>query len=207
MVKDINMVSIFPVGLSIDKLKIALVGSGIQLINRLKLLDEAGANNIVIFAPYDISDEFIKISKGRHLNRMPDESEIQNYSLFMIAGIEDQKSFQLADMVRSYGKFVNVEDRKEYCDFYYSSIVRRGNLVIGVNTGGKSPALSRRIREFLEDVFPECWKERLEVLSKQRSLWKAQGVAFSEVIKKSYNFMDNQGWFDYEPFLKSKSKK
>lgn len=196
------MASILPVGLNIEKMKIAFIGSGQLCIRRLKLINEAGINNVTLFNPHNITEEIVHLSGGRCINRMPSEDEIKNYSLFMIAGIEDQQAFKLAELVRSYGKLVNVEDRKEYCDFYYSSIVRRGDLVIGVNTGGKSPALSKRIREFLEEVFPLCWKDRLEALSEKRRSWKAEGCLFNDVMKKSYDFIDQQNWFVSNPLKK-----
>jgi siroheme synthase (precorrin-2 oxidase/ferrochelatase) len=35
------------------------------------------------------------------------------------------------------------------------AIVTKGNLKIGISTNGKSPTLAKRIRQFLEELFPE----------------------------------------------------
>jgi precorrin-2 dehydrogenase/sirohydrochlorin ferrochelatase len=34
------------------------------------------------------------------------------------------------------------------------AIVTKGNLKIGISTNGKSPTLAKRIRQFLEELFP-----------------------------------------------------
>jgi len=48
-----------------------------------------------------------------------------------------------------------VVDSPDYCNFIFPSLIRRGNLVIGVSTSGKVPALSRALREKLEKCIPE----------------------------------------------------
>ncbi len=47
----------------------------------------------------------------------------------------------------------NIADVPELCTFTVPAVVSRGDLVIAVSTGGASPALSRRIREDLEEAF------------------------------------------------------
>ena len=47
---------------------------------------------------------------------------------------------------RAGGVLVNVEDVIGWCDFHNPSIVRRGDLLLTVSTGGQSPGLAARIR-------------------------------------------------------------
>src|SRR5262249_22031891 len=39
------------------------------------------------------------------------------------------------------------------CDFFYPSVVRRGDLQIAVSTAGKSPSFAQKIRQQLEKQF------------------------------------------------------
>ena len=59
-------------------------------------------------------------------------------------------------------------------DFLVPSIIRRGDLVITVTTGGASPALSSRIREELESRYGPEYLGLLVLLAEARSLAKSQ---------------------------------
>jgi precorrin-2 dehydrogenase / sirohydrochlorin ferrochelatase len=59
---------------------------------------------------------------------------------------------------------VNVADTPHLCDFYLGSTVKKGNLKIGISTNGKSPTLSKRLREMLEEILPEEIDELLDNL-------------------------------------------
>jgi precorrin-2 dehydrogenase / sirohydrochlorin ferrochelatase len=62
----------------------------------------------------------------------------------------------------------NVVDDPEYCDFYYSAVVRRGDLQIAISTNGRSPALAQRIRRELEVQFGPEYGEWLRELGQIR---------------------------------------
>lgn len=50
----------------------------------------------------------------------------------------------------------NAVDDPLRCDFYYSSVVRRGQLQVAISTEGQSPALAQRLRRELESsIGPE----------------------------------------------------
>jgi precorrin-2 dehydrogenase/sirohydrochlorin ferrochelatase len=65
---------------------------------------------------------------------------------------------------RERGVLTNVMDDVAHCDFAAPAIVRRGDLTIAVSTGGRSPALARRLREDFDRDFGPEWAEALEVL-------------------------------------------
>ncbi|HEX6675465.1 MAG TPA: bifunctional precorrin-2 dehydrogenase/sirohydrochlorin ferrochelatase [Actinomycetes bacterium] len=70
---------------------------------------------------------------------------------------------------RGRGVLVNVMDDVEHCDFAAPALVRRGDLLIAISTGGRSPALARRLREELEARFGDEWAVVLDLLAEVRA--------------------------------------
>ena len=54
-------------------------------------------------------------------------------------------------------------DDKELSNFTVPSFVKRGDLLLSVSTGGKSPSLSSKIRKDLEEVYDESYEEYVEL--------------------------------------------
>ena len=77
--------------------------------------------------------------------------------------------------------WVNVADTPDYCDFYLSSVVRKGDLKIAISTNGKSPTLAKRIRALLEEIIPDSIQETLDNLQAIRNKLKGD---FESKIKK-----------------------
>jgi precorrin-2 dehydrogenase/sirohydrochlorin ferrochelatase len=48
------------------------------------------------------------------------------------------------------GVLVNAVDDPPFCDFYFPSVVRRGELQIAISTAGASPALAQRLRKEID---------------------------------------------------------
>lgn len=74
----------------------------------------------------------------------------------------------IARAARERRVLVNVMDDVPNCDFAAPAVVRRGDLAIAVSTGGRSPALARRLREDLERRYGSEWAEVLQVLAEVR---------------------------------------
>ena len=70
----------------------------------------------------------------------------------------------VAREARDRGVLVNVMDDIPNCDWSAPSIVRRGELVLAISTGGASPALAKQLRLQLSATFGEEWSEVLAVL-------------------------------------------
>jgi precorrin-2 dehydrogenase/sirohydrochlorin ferrochelatase len=189
----------FPVTLDLSVVKITLIGGGAASLRRLQQLDSAGVRYVSIF-----SDNFSKIfwqQAGSRLNtRMPEEEEIKKSSVLLIADLPDAQMIPIVQVARSNSVLVNVEDRKEYCDFHFPSFVRRGDLLLSVSTAGRSPALAKRIREKLEKLFPIEWQTRLEELSALRDEWKRKGCSFDEIANLSNKFIDEKAWLEEKIF-------
>jgi len=52
------------------------------------------------------------------------------------------------------GVLCNAVDDPPFCDFYFPSVVRRGELQVAISTAGKSPALAQQLRKDLNEQLP-----------------------------------------------------
>jgi precorrin-2 dehydrogenase/sirohydrochlorin ferrochelatase len=52
------------------------------------------------------------------------------------------------------GILINAVDDPPFCDFYFPSVVRRGDLQIAISTAGASPALAQRLRKEIDALLP-----------------------------------------------------
>jgi precorrin-2 dehydrogenase / sirohydrochlorin ferrochelatase len=75
----------------------------------------------------------------------------------------------IAADARAAGVLVNVMDDVPNCDFAAPAIIRRGDLVIAIGTGGRAPALASRLRAELADRFGPEWTELLDVVGRVRA--------------------------------------
>ena len=70
---------------------------------------------------------------------------------------------------RAAGVLVNVMDDVPNCDFAAPAIVRRGDLVVAVGTGGRAPALASRLRAELGERFGPEWTELVDLVGRVRT--------------------------------------
>ncbi|MDO8473805.1 MAG: bifunctional precorrin-2 dehydrogenase/sirohydrochlorin ferrochelatase, partial [Dehalococcoidia bacterium] len=72
---------------------------------------------------------------------------------------------------------VNVVDDPDKSTFIVPSVFKRGDIAIAISTGGKSPALARRMRVELEKVFPVELSQLAQVLADIRADFKGRGIS------------------------------
>lgn len=183
----------FPISLDLSHLPVALVGNGPQTARRLALLDDDDAENVTVYAPTPI-EALAHAGDGRLRRRWPTPAEVAEARLLLIA--DDVEPGVLGDLVataRASGTLVNVEDRPEFCDFHSPAAVRRGDLLLTVSTGGRSPRLAHRLSRFLGEVFGPEWQRRLEDLGALRALWREAGADPTMVSAWTDAWLDRHG--------------
>jgi len=69
---------------------------------------------------------------------------------------------------REAGVLINAADEPELCDFIMPAVVRRGDLIVAISTGGASPALAATLRRRLSQVIGAEYGRLLTLMSKVR---------------------------------------
>jgi precorrin-2 dehydrogenase/sirohydrochlorin ferrochelatase len=182
-----------PLALDLATLPVALAGSGPALLKRLTLLDAERVPNLHIYAT-DPSAEVAAAAGPRLIPRLPTEAELARYRVLFVAGLPPAGSEHLAALARTHRVLVNVEDTLPLCDFHVPAILRRGELAISISTGGGSPTLSRRLRAYLAELFPEVWAERIGRIAGMREDMRREGASMGEVAERTNAVIDGEGW-------------
>jgi len=94
--------------------------------------------------------------------------DLWNKDLLILAANNRSLHETIRKFARTRHLLINVADTPDLCDFYLGSVVTKGNLKIGISTNGKSPTISKRMREYLEEALPEETNELLENMNKIR---------------------------------------
>lgn len=164
--------NLFPVFLKLESLETLIVGGGHVGFEKLTAILKNSPGARVTLVARNIQ-EAIRALASQHPAVKLEERNFKLWDLWdkdIVLLATDNKN--LHDTIKKFARtkrlLVNVADTPELCDFYLGSVVTRGNLKIGVSTNGKSPTISKRIREYLEEAIPEDTNDLLDNMQKIR---------------------------------------
>lgn len=100
------------------------------------------------------------------------DTDLDLVDLVVVAADNPDLNAHIREEGRKRHLLINVADKPTLCDFYLGSVVKKGNLKIGISTNGKSPTIAKRIKELLNEALPEEIDETLTYMSKLRDLLK-----------------------------------
>ncbi|HHP7241676.1 MAG TPA: bifunctional precorrin-2 dehydrogenase/sirohydrochlorin ferrochelatase [Cyclobacteriaceae bacterium] len=165
--------NLFPIFIKLDKLKLLLVGGGNVGLEKLNALLSNDSNaNIKVVADQiksevvDIADIYPNVELAF---RKFFPEDLNDKDLVFLATDNHKLHRRIKSMAKNQNIIVNVADTPEMCDFYLGSIVKKGDLKIGISTNGKSPTVAKRLKEFLNDILPENIHETLGNMKKIRN--------------------------------------
>ncbi len=167
---------LFPVFLRLDKLQLLVVGGGAVGTEKTMAIFNSSPNAHVKLVAPEIRDEIKDLAASGvdlRLHHKPfDESDLDGIDLVVIATANHELNLGVREATRKRGIITNVADTPNECDFYLGSIVKKGDLKIGISTNGKSPTFAKRIREMFEEILPNGIQEILDNLTKIREKLK-----------------------------------
>ena len=182
------MNTLFPIFVKAEKLRILIVGGGyVGLEKATALLTNSPNTHTTLVAP-EIRDEIREMARQHpnlYLVEAPYRIDFLTDKDLVIAGTNDKAVNQQVQVdCKARHILVNVADTPDLCDFYLSSVVKKGDLKIAVSTNGKSPTFAKRFREVLEEILPDSLPETLDNLMAIRNQLKGDFVQKMEKLNE-----------------------
>ncbi len=138
----------YPMFLKLTGRRCLVIGSGAEAESKIRGLREAGAA----------------------VESRPDyeEGSLEGFYLVIAALGERGVNARIAEEAERRGILFNAADDPQHCDFILPAIHRQGELTVAVSSGGKSPAVAQRVRDWVaREVGPE-YSQLLQLLGELR---------------------------------------
>lgn len=154
------------------------MGGGDVAERKVQRLFECGARVVIIGKKLTPALEAMK-NEGRIDQIHDDYDDAYLQDAFLVIGATDREDVnaRISADARKIGVMVNIVDDPEKCDFILPSLFQRGDLTVAVSTGGKSPALAKKIREEMEGLYGQEYLILLNILGAIREKIKARGAS------------------------------
>lgn len=109
---------------------------------------------------------------------------LESAFLVICAANDRQLNHEIACYCREHRIWVDCADSEEDSTFLFPSVVRRDEIVVGISSSGGVPALTRHLRQKIEQVIPEWYGELARNLKIQREVLKKMNLSHEEKKEK-----------------------
>ena len=159
----------YPISLELEGRRAVVIGELAVRERKHQGLLAAGADvTIIAEEPSIILDALETEGRVKVLRRGYEPGDLAHAFICVAGPADESERDAIWAESRERQVLTNVIDDIPHCDWAAPALVRRGDLVIAIATGGRSPALARRLREDLSSQFGPEWTDMVEVLGDVR---------------------------------------
>ncbi|MCC5908967.1 MAG: bifunctional precorrin-2 dehydrogenase/sirohydrochlorin ferrochelatase [Clostridiaceae bacterium] len=160
--------------------KCTVVGGGEVAERKVKSLLQQGGIVKVISPHITTSLENLwQQGKITYINRDYKTGDLKDSFLVYATTNDAEVNGRCKEEAYKNNTLINIADDPEASDFTVPASIKRGSLIITISTEGKSPMLSKKIRQQLEALYPEEYEEILNILGeiRRRTLREISSIA------------------------------
>jgi len=163
--------AMLPIFLKLTGRRCLLVGAGNVALEKIGSLLKTGLE-LTVVAPEGRPEVERLAVEGKLLwhRRRFEESDLDGKFLVITATDSPQVNAAVYQGCVARDIICNSVDDIPNCDFYFGSVVRRGDLQIAISTAGESPAVAQRLRREIDQQLPQdlgLWLENLGHLRRE----------------------------------------
>ncbi len=163
--------NLLPIFLKLDGRRCLLVGAGTVALEKIGSLLKTGVRLRVV-AP-EARAEIQELAAEGKLEWIKKDFEAEDLDgNFIVIAATDSPEVNAAVYQEAVARGIpcNSVDDIPNCDFFFGSVVSRGDLQIAISTAGESPAVAQRLRREIDEQLPEdlgAWLAKLGGLRRQ----------------------------------------
>lgn len=164
---------LFPVFLKLNELHTLLVGAGNVGLEKLTaILNNSNSAKVTIIAKEvlqelkDLENQFEGITI---IQKAFEPTDLDTADIVVAATDDSELNKEIRQAAKARRLLINVADKPALCDFYLGSVVKKGDLKLGISTNGKSPTVAKRLREVLNASLPDELDTTLQQLQQLRN--------------------------------------
>jgi len=155
---------------------VVIIGGGKVACRKARALLSARAK-VSVVAPSVLEDIGALEQTGELKVRYSHYQASDLEGMFLVVAATDDAGVnrQIAEDAGAMGELVCVADDPGVGTCSFPAVLRRGNLEIGVSTGGDCPSLAVELREFLATLITEEYEAVLSMLANEREKLLTEG--------------------------------
>ncbi|NBD25894.1 precorrin-2 dehydrogenase/sirohydrochlorin ferrochelatase family protein [Paenibacillus glycinis] len=166
------MSAYYPMMVNLSGKRCVVVGGGPVAERKTLGLLDGGAGALIVVAPRATAQLEKLAAAGSIALRRREYRDSDAEGAFLLIAASDDRALnaRLAEYAESRGILVNTADLGDRGSFITPSVVRRGELVIALTTGGASPALTALLKRKLDGEYGPAYErfvDRLHALRKR----------------------------------------
>jgi precorrin-2 dehydrogenase/sirohydrochlorin ferrochelatase len=146
---------LFPIFLKIAARPCVVIGAGNLAESKIESLQAAHAK-VTVIAP-EASRRIVDLAEAGDVEWLKREYAAGDLTgSFLVVAATNVPAVNRAVFAEATEKDIlcNAVDDPPFCDFYFPSVVRRGDLQIAISTAGASPALAQQLRKEINAQLP-----------------------------------------------------
>ena len=148
--------SLLPIFLNLEGRRCLLVGAGTIALDKIGSLLKTGVR-VRVIAPQAKPEVRQLANEGRleWIERSFSPADLDGSDLVIAATDSPEVNTAVYHAALERGIFCNSVDDIPNCDFFFGSVVSRGDLQIAISTAGESPAVAQRLRREIDAQLPQ----------------------------------------------------
>lgn len=188
MKKSNQVLCYYPLFLKTKGKRCIVVGGGQVALRKVKMLLEHKAD-IEVISPV-LCSKLQELADNEQIHVIPrqyQKGDLRGATIVISATDNADINREVIKEARRNAILINVVDNPEESDFIVPSYLRQGDISVAISTGGRSPALARKIRTILERELGSEHSPLLDLIEEARAEIKSlrlniSGDAWQEAL-------------------------